>query len=567
MGAKPLMWFRSEKSIKLIVGVVIVLAFFLRVWGLNISPPGFNADEAAFGYNAYSILKTGRDEYGQVMPIVFKSFSDYKPGIPVYLTVPFIAIFGLSEFATRLPSVILGTLSVLLIYLLSKKMFKNQLVALSSAILLAISPWHLHYSRGAWETNIATFFMLLGVYAFVQALEKPRWFYVSVISFVLSIYSYQSSRLLSPLLGLSLVIGFWQELGLTNLKKLQLGGRYHLVGAAVLGFILLIPMLLILTGNSGLARFKGVSMFADPGPILRTVEERNQHPNPQDSWSKFNHNSLSTYLITFTSHYLGDFDLNYLFISGDPLKRNKVPEMGQLYLFEIITFFAGIYFLMSRGKNGRSSYRYTRIILFWGLISPVAASLTFQTSYALRSFSLVIPVILISGLGLGLLIEKGSRLVTFWRIPLALAALLLVTISVARYFDNYYIHLPKQYALEWEYGFSQMAKYVLQNQDKYHKVVITDRYDQPYAMMLFYAKYDPGKYQQADHSTPIDQYGFSTVRAFDKYEFRKIDPDEIKAAKDTLFVGTALETANIEAEKVINFPNGTPAFRIISNHE
>ena len=97
---------------------IFALALFLRIYKLGSCPVGFLWDEAALGYNGYSILKTGRDEYGKFLPIIFKSFGDYKPGLYVYLTVPSIAIFGLTEFSTRLPAAIFGSLTVLLIYFL-----------------------------------------------------------------------------------------------------------------------------------------------------------------------------------------------------------------------------------------------------------------------------------------------------------------------------------------------------------------------------------------------------------------------------------------------------------------
>src|SRR3990167_6642454 len=149
--------------------VIFLLGFILRVIFLDVVPPGFNADEAALGYNAYSLIKTGKDEWGASFPLVFKSFSDYKPGLYVYLAIPFVALFGLNELSVRLPSILLGSFSIILIYFLAKELFKKETAAQASAFLLSISPWHLHFSRGAWEANVATFFILLGVYAFVKS--------------------------------------------------------------------------------------------------------------------------------------------------------------------------------------------------------------------------------------------------------------------------------------------------------------------------------------------------------------------------------------------------------------
>ena len=76
----------------LLIGI-LVLAAALRLVNLSSVPPHLTQDEASLGYNAYSILKTGKDEYGQLLPVVFKSFGDYKPGLYIYLTVPTVAVF------------------------------------------------------------------------------------------------------------------------------------------------------------------------------------------------------------------------------------------------------------------------------------------------------------------------------------------------------------------------------------------------------------------------------------------------------------------------------------------
>ena len=102
---------------------VILLAAVLRFYQLGQNPPSLDWDETAHGYNAYSILKTGRDEYGYKFPLYFRSFDDYKPPIYTYLVVPAVAIFGLNDFAVRFPSAFLGVLAVLFTYLMVKELF------------------------------------------------------------------------------------------------------------------------------------------------------------------------------------------------------------------------------------------------------------------------------------------------------------------------------------------------------------------------------------------------------------------------------------------------------------
>src|SRR3990167_2208416 len=114
------------KNKKILLILVIFLAFFLRFYKISETPPSLYWDEASLGYNAYSILKTARDEHGKFLPVTnFAAFGDYKPPGYIYLTVPAIAIFGLSEFAIRFPSALFGTLTVLLAYFLTKRLFEN----------------------------------------------------------------------------------------------------------------------------------------------------------------------------------------------------------------------------------------------------------------------------------------------------------------------------------------------------------------------------------------------------------------------------------------------------------
>lgn len=539
---------------KILAGIFL-LGLILRIIFLDIAPPGFNADEAALGYNAYSLIKTGKDEWGISFPMVFKSFSDYKPGLYVYLDIPFIVVLGLNEFAVRLPSILLGAASIFLIYFLSKELFKKEFAALSSAFLLSISPWHLHFSRGAWEANVATFFILLGVLTFIKSFKNRMFLWISAAAFISSMYTYQSARLVVPLLVFLLIIFCWRELFVkSNIKII------------VFVLVLLIPLIFILPTSAGLARFKGVSMFSDLGPLNRINELRGQEQDPSSYSAKFFHNKILSYANSFFVHYLDHFSSDFLFLMGGSLKRNKEPDMGELYIFEFVTIVSGLYFLIRYQQNISSGNKLSnvRLVFLWLLIAPMASSLTYQTPDAHRAHNMLIPLELISGLGLGILLENIWRFNKLSKYLCLGLVIYVIGFSMAIYFDKYYNHLPKQYPLEWEYGFSQAIPYVMKIQDKYQKIVITDRYDQPYILLLFYSKYDPIKYHQLEKVIGDNKFGFSTINSFAKYEFRPIAKEEISKSKNTLFIGTKEEVGDsVTPLKVINFPNGMPAFEVI----
>src|SRR5260221_5850510 len=108
-----------------LIVVILLLGFVVRIYNLTGVPFGFHGDEAAIGYNAYTILTRGTDEYGVPFPLFFKSFGEYKSAVEIYSTVPFISTLGLNEFSTRLVSVFYAMLSLIIAYLLTFELFKT----------------------------------------------------------------------------------------------------------------------------------------------------------------------------------------------------------------------------------------------------------------------------------------------------------------------------------------------------------------------------------------------------------------------------------------------------------
>ena len=204
---------------KIILLFIILLAIVLRVYKLSKVPPSLYWDEASLGYNAYSILLTARDEYGKFLPLTnFAAFGDYKPPGYIYAAVPSVAIFGLNEFAIRFPSALFGTLTVLLIYLISKRLFESEIISQIAALFLAISPWHLQFSRGAFEANLGLFFSTLGIFLFLKfAQDKAFYLFISLLSFLAAMYTFTGQRLFVPFILLVLVLQFKKQI-FTNLR-------------------------------------------------------------------------------------------------------------------------------------------------------------------------------------------------------------------------------------------------------------------------------------------------------------------------------------------------------------
>ncbi|HUW22048.1 MAG TPA: glycosyltransferase family 39 protein [Candidatus Bathyarchaeia archaeon] len=552
--------------------LIIILASFLRIYQIGLVPHGFNADEAAIGYNDYSLITTGRDEHGNFWPLHFRSFNDYKPGGYFYLALPFVKLLGLSEPAVRLPSVIFGVWSVYLIFLLARQLIPvpgNLISRIQfsypeiAALMLAISPWHIQFSRGAWETNVATAFLILGTWLFVKGVSRNRFsdYVCSLVAFVVSAYVYHSSRILAPLLLLLLI---WLNRKIFFLQKSKLAIWL------VIGFLLSFPLLLSFLKGGALARFSGVGITGDIGPFWNTNRLRGEHGPDMDAfWVKILHNRPLSYLIKILANWSSHFGGDFLFISGDPIVRSNCPGIGQFYYLDLLFFVLGAFFIL---RERKTSFGF---LTAWLMIAPLPASLTLQSPHALRSHSMVVPFLLIVAYGIyRFLLSLKSSIPDRICNPGPGAAkgkiliLLLVVISVyfwqlGYFLKSYLADYPINSPQVWEYGMKELVSYLEPIHNQYRKILVTDKYDQPYILFLFYLKYPPAVFQKEAVLTPRDKFGFSTVRDFDNFHFEEIDWEKLKDQENVLIVGTDEEipdSANIV--KRIYFRNNRPAFEI-----
>lgn len=551
--------------------IIMVLASCLRLFMLSSAPAGLNADEAALGYNAYSLIQTGADEHKASWPLVFRSFDDYKPPLYVYLSIPFIYFLGLTTFAVRLPSALLGVATVYLTYLLVNELFKNfQFKHLSltkntklnighlASFLLAISPWHLHFSRGAWEVNVSLFFLTLAIYGYIKGLKQPRWYLLSSIAFVAALYTYHSIRLIAPLIFLSMTVSYGKTI-ITQLK--QKNSRIIITSSLLLGLIFLLPLAKQMLSSEGQSRFSGVSIFADSGPLWQALEQRRLSPDPDALITRLKHNKYLSYTNRFVENYLSHFSPDFLFVNGDEIARSKVPGFGQSYL--ILLPFYGLGILALLFLNSPSS----RLVLSWFLIAPLAAALTFQSPHALRSQNLVIPLNIIISLGAILFFTWVNRIKPKSTLIIFTLLVFLVIQSHFSYLKKYYVDYPRVYPYAWQYGFDQLVNYVEPIQDDYQTIIISDRYDQPYILMAYFLKYDPAKLQKELVFSNRDNFGFSTGRAFGNFQFHKIDwaKDSLNT-KALIVVADEIVPDDIEPLHVIYYKDNSPVFRLYQTH-
>jgi len=199
--------------------LILSLAAFLRFYRLGDYPPSFWQDICSIGYDAYSLLKTGRDHWGKPFPHLYlRSLGDYKLPLFTYFTIPGVALFGLNEFGVRFPSALFGVLTVLVTYCLVKEIFRDSMatwlhgyMATIASFLLAISPWHIGLTRHGYEAGLAVFFQTLALFLFLKSKKRPLLLPLSSFFFTLTTYTYHSFRIFTPLFFSGLILIFLKD--------------------------------------------------------------------------------------------------------------------------------------------------------------------------------------------------------------------------------------------------------------------------------------------------------------------------------------------------------------------
>ena len=536
---------------KKILLLIIFIAFILRFYKLGEIPLGLNWDEVSNAYNAYSILKTGRDEYGNLLPLTNRSFDDYKPPLYMYLAVPSVALFDLTPFAARLPSAFFGTLTVLLIYFFSKKLFEKSVlpftinnppftVAHLTALLLAVSPWHLQVSRAGFEANIGLFFSVAAFTTLLYSLlnqNHPRTknllFIVSAILFGLTVYTYHSQRIFMPLMIIATFLIFKKEF-LQMPKKL-------VITAVITILILVLPAVFLVPQEAIVKRLQATSFQPRQLDIDRAanlIDDDNQENFPL---ANILHNRRIIFAQTYFKNYLSHFDLNFLFVKGDYNLRHHIEGMGMFYIFQLPLILIGIYLsilnentpafmpgmkaasseekrtLASRlGESIKRRSKQSMFLLSWLLLSPIPSIAGDANPHAVRSLTMIVPLTIFSAVGFtqiyNYLSFKKFFLTPAFSLPTiatTVAGLIIFHLSLFTYLHNYLRHYPNQSSSSWQYEYLQAVNKTEDLKSQYSKINIGPNIEQAYIFWLFYLKYDPTLYQKSGSKLNFDKFYFN----------------------------------------------------------
>lgn len=510
----------------LILGIIFFVGFILRFYLLGSVPSGLYQDETAIGYNAYSLLQTGKDEHGESWPLYFKSFGDYKLPIYIYSTVVSVSLFGLNEFAVRFPSAFFGFLTLIVVYILVCDLSKDKNLALLSTGLLAINPWNVHYNRATFEVSISLFLFLLGTYFLWRYFYKPFLlsFLFGTICFIVGLYTYNLTRLLAPVLYLSTVLFFSSQ---TQRKIKKKEG----IATIIVGMLFLSPFLSTFVQEGGVNSASGTLIFSSAAVQAPLLEFRSYLIDLPGVFSKLFFNNFALTFHEYLKHIISYFSVNFLFLSGSTHGNHGIGNVGQFYMFEFVSILFGIVAI------GRFRKTLGILLMIWLFSTVLVAALTREAPHATRSFFLIFPFVVGSAIGIQEFLKLLSKIRSHYlKYTFLTLAVLFAFYNFVYYLTSYYKRFPAQYASAWRARDKDVALFIKENETKYDKIIFDKDAGFIYSSLLFYLQYSPNEFLKTVQREIDDSEGFSNVRSFGKFEFRKIDWDTDLEAPQTLII-------------------------------
>lgn len=534
-------------KIKIYLIFILILGAFLRFYKLGSMPNSYTPDELAQGYTAYSIINTGKDEWGSSNWLSLRSFGDYKPPLQTLLMIPSIKIFGLTPFAVRFPNALLSVLTLFFTYLISKILFKNDSVSLISTLFMAISPWALPLSRIALEANLVIFIVSLSTFLFFKANQNKSLplFVLSAIIFGMSVFTYHSAKIFTPIFLILLIIN--QKT--FNYKK------YLSIFIIIFGLFYLLNF--YQSNQIKLNRTGDIAIFNPTDKwsyVSNSQYEITQNGLPYTIVKPF-YNKLVYLYETFSHNYLSYFSPQFLVTQGaGETTYGMIPGYGVLGLIPTIGLIFSVFFLIRStvDKDKRNLYFLFATILIAPLITSIA-----KGQYSGNRVSLMMPFIqIISAYGLCLFSKTmSSKLKLFILITLVTIFTFLNFTFLIRYFYQGEQILSQGML----YGHKE-ANEIIKNTPA-DQVIYSRKLSEPQAYVSFFQNINPKIFQKNSPSWLIyesknlsflDQLGEYSL---DKFIFREINIPSDMLLPNTLIVGRPEEFRDIKPHYIIYYPS------------
>lgn len=548
-------WLFANKKLLLI----FILGLALRLISLGSVPIGISQDEIGQGYTAYSILKTGYDEWGRTLNFsTFKAFGDYRSTLQTFLMIPSISLFGLSEFAIRLPSAIFGSLSVIVIYFLSNKLFSKLNPGIYASLILALSPWAIQFSRSALEANLFFTFFGTALLLLISLSHKTRNIILSFILFGLSLYTYHSAKLFVHLFLFLFVILNRKDIFKSNI-------RVYLT-SAVIFLLLATPAYLDSLFGGGNSRAASVLITNFSKEELSTISDQQYYSklnslNP--IFSRILSNKVLYSIDKFTENYFSYLSPSFWFTEGGrEITYSTFPGVGLLNLFTLpLIVIAGIYIFKNR------HHKIHQLLIIWLVLGILPAALTKEGYRPNRVASLMGLPELIAGVGMATLIESKY----FKNKLILISSLIFVLLTLSSYFNTYFFTSPIRYPSAMAYGYKSLVNKVNIHSKTFSKVII-EKGENNHIFFAFYSKLEPKIYQEnsLNWERNMNQYRLGFIDQQSPYQLGSYTYKNIDYQTDmmpgTLLVIRGQNLRDQDRPLIIdqvNYYDGKPAFVLL----
>jgi len=516
--------------------LIFLLAVFLRFWQLGEIPSGVHTDEADTGYSAYSLLKTGLDPHGEfnLQALSDSNAGGTHPPIYTYLLMPLINAFGLNIFVERLPSAILGSFTVLIVFFIVNKLFRSIAISNIATFLFAVNPWALHISRQGLLAAASLFFALFGIVLFLYS-DKKRYFLIfSAILLGLSLYSYDAPKIFLP--PFLLFLFYFYRKVLLKVKKFFV--------AFILIFTLFYASILHLTFIQGdIIDYNRSSVF-NPKNTVKTVNTERFLTNAPLWLSSIFHNKFTVSLKNFETSYTSIFSINWLFVNGSGNLQRAIGNHGQFFLFELPFFFIGIYLILR--KNSRLGV----FLLGWMFLGALSGGLTTGNCVYRSVHILPIPIIF-SSFGIVWFWKLLGKKRPILNIGIKFLIILLMLAYISSYLFSYFFDYPVYASEYWGKQQNDAMKLAIENEGKYKNIFIDG--GEPWVIgYAFLNKTDPLVYQNA-YKNKENFKGISVAKLkniyFGMFDLEVVEKPSDFFPKNSLIITTAVNFPEVKEIK------------------
>ena len=513
------------KNITIIL--ILVIALFFRCYQLDTLPPSFFADEVDAGYQALVFNDRQTDYFGNQYPTHFHSFSDWRTSLYIYSISFFQKITHNSDLAIRLPSVVFSVATVFLIYLLT-----NSPIA---SLLLAISPWSIHYGRSGFEVSGMIMVLLAGIYFWQKYTKKPALFslLLSIFFFALSPYFYSTSKLFLLFLAPAVLFIY-----LSTVKKMP---KSHLIFGLIFSILLMSPMISDIFKNHAGFRFSYISIFSDPQlskdtdylryrDIFTTHRDETGVVTPLSS--KIFHNKYNLIFQKFVTNYFSSFSTNFLFINGDQNPRHGFGTHGLLYYLDFFLIILGLINVLKFSPRDKLGHLFITILI----LAPIPFALTRDSlgPHSTRLILMLPSLTYLSWQGIVYLTRYSKH-------SLPLTGLIYI-LSFSFFWHYYRFDYPQESAMAWHSG---MKEAVFASKKYKQPVYYSGKYEPFLPFFLYYQPYLPSN-SPAENIKHLNTVYFDGSTIENKYFFGNINWSAVsQLSTPSIFVVPKSESSEI----------------------